>query len=597
MKPTQLLRFVVCLGAALVPGTAQAPTVSPVVSWHEWSAETFARAKAENRPILVNVAAAWCHWCHVMDERTFAQADVARLLNERFMAVRVDADARPDVAERYADWGWPADAILTPDAKPVTERRGFQEPDVFLKLLQGVVRDLDQGKLSGRQDPLRPAVDPKADLAAVRDRVAARLDSLFDDRLAGWGRTQKYPLPAPIEEVFWRAVTSSKSDRRRALDTLTAETKLIDPVFGGMYQYSVPDDWDHPHFEKLASIQAGALQNLADAFQATRTPVWLARARDIHRYVAAFLTAPDGTFYVTQDADVGAHPGDTRPFVDGHTYYALNAEERRRRGIPRVDEHVYADANGQLIHAYARLFDATADAAYRAIALRAAERVIVSHAAVGGGFNHGSDRSSGVLHLADQAWMGRALLRLYESTGDSVWLARSQRLAAVLVTSFLDLQTGAFFASTVDPAAVGSLALRRRPLIPNAVAARFLVRLGRMTNDEQLQAAGERCLRAFAADRIWQEEGRFVGEYLLGLDELLDPWVHVAIAGPSGDAAADGLVAALRGLGDPRVLIDRRPPEGGDATDAAAYVCTMDACSAPLRERATLLEAVRKALR
>src|ERR1043165_1862644 len=104
---TSEMTFVLSLAIAVLPLPAQSPVV-PNVQWHEWNGESFSKARAENRPILVNVAAGWCHWCHVMDARTFANGDVARLLNERFLAIRVDADARPDVAERYADWGWPA---------------------------------------------------------------------------------------------------------------------------------------------------------------------------------------------------------------------------------------------------------------------------------------------------------------------------------------------------------------------------------------------------------------------------------------------------------------------------------------------------------
>src|SRR6185369_17525403 len=118
----------------------------------------------------------------------------------------------------------------------------------------------------------------------------------------------KYPLSEPVErELLLAWSTGDASRKSRAIATLTREMKLIDPVWGGMYQYSTDGDWDHPHFEKIVPVQAGAIDNFAQAYEATGDKAWLEWARSIQRYVRDFLTAEDGAFYVSQDADVGAH--------------------------------------------------------------------------------------------------------------------------------------------------------------------------------------------------------------------------------------------------------------------------------------------------
>ena len=110
------MRLARAAALALLAGCATQPAGIASVAWQDWNAATFARAKAENRLILVDVVAEWCHWCHVMDKTTYVNADVAAAIAADYVAVRVDSDARPDVAERYRDWGWPATAVMTPDA-------------------------------------------------------------------------------------------------------------------------------------------------------------------------------------------------------------------------------------------------------------------------------------------------------------------------------------------------------------------------------------------------------------------------------------------------------------------------------------------------
>jgi uncharacterized protein len=566
-------------------------SVPAAVVWQPWAADTFERARLERRPIYVNVAAGWCHWCHVMDERTFADPKVARELSERFVAIRVDADARPDLAERYAEWGWPANAILTPDAQPVTERRGYQEPGVFLELLQGVSREAAAGSLKPRPTPAPPK-PAQEDLVALRDLVQRHLDGYYDARIAGWGHSQKYPFAAPVEHCFLRAARGEDGWLDAALQTLDNTRKLIDPVWGGVWQYSVDDSWDEPHYEKIAVIQAGALDNWAQAYASTGR--FRKAAVTVRDYLATFLTNPDGAFATSQDADVVV---EGRPTVLGSEYCTWPAERRRRHGLPRTDRNAYADWNGLLIAALCRLHDAAGDKEALAMAKTAARALRRTHRTEEGAYTHAADDDTGLLHLRDNAAMGRALLALHQSTGDATYLEATLPVARFLLT--LEHPDGGFRAHTPDPNAAGALAQPRRPLEENGLAMRFLVELSwRLPDDDPMcgtiRAAAERAARALAHPELVEGEGRIVGTFLLGLEHLLLRPVHLDVAGPPRTPETRALWEAALALDLPGKVVRWSPPEAGRPKHPAIYVCQGDACSAPVTQPDDLPAAVRR---
>ena len=593
--------------AALAACAAPAPTLQKDgrIDWRPFEPASFRRARAEDRLILVCVGADWCHWCHVMDAETWADPEVAAIVRDHFVAVRADADAEPAVAERYAAWGWPATAVLTPDARPVLERRGFQEPRHMVDLLRGLVEDKQAGRPLARA-PTRdeqPAPgsgsrrEPDNSLGTPLDEVRLRaersLDAYYDTEKGGWGRgIQKYPLSAPVEHAFLRARLRGEAEwGRRALDTLRAESQLIDPVWGGMYQYSANGDWTEPHFEKIAAVQAGALENFVEAYRATGDAEWLRLAREVERYLTQFLAAPDGGFFASQDADLGCHgePG----AVDGARYFALDDAGRRTLGMPRIDPAVFADYNGLIAAALCRLHEATGDPRPLEEARRAMERVLVGHADAAGGLRHAAADAGPVLHLADQVEVGRALLLLAdaEPPGDAgaAWRRRAGESARVLLERFEDRAGGGFFAHTEDPAATGVFAERRKPFEGNARAARFLLGLWRRTGEERWKEAALRALRAFAAPEVLGAQDRFTGDYLIALEEAAMPRVEFTVVGTPGPEASALWSAALR-VYEPLKVMEWAPPGGkyGDPGAPAVFVCDDRACSPPIRDAAGL---------
>ena len=162
--------------------------------WSAWSDESFARAKREHRFILLDCAAEWCHWCHVMDETTYLDPDIGKTLNDRFVAIRVDIDARPDLAERYGAWGWPATVIFSSDAEELGKFRGYLSPEEFKPILANISQ--------ASTKTTRAAADPRAPVDAlgwIGARVTRDMDEWYDPDEGGWGRRQKAPIGANIE--------------------------------------------------------------------------------------------------------------------------------------------------------------------------------------------------------------------------------------------------------------------------------------------------------------------------------------------------------------------------------------------------------------
>jgi hypothetical protein len=301
------------------------------VDWYPWGDEAFAAARREDKPIFLSVGYATCHWCHVMERESFEDPGIARVLNARFVPVKVDREERPDVDRVYmlfvqattGSGGWPMSVWLTPDLQPFYGgtyfppdgrygRPGFGAVlDEISRAWQenraGVVRSA--ARLTERLRGFAAAAPQQAQTVPGPDALAAavkELESAFDSRRGGFGGAPKFPRPA---ELFFLLREFKRTGRPVARDMVLrtlramAEGGMRDHIGGGFHRYSVDADWRVPHFEKMLYDQAQLTLACLEAHQVSGDPLFADVAQDTLRYVTREMTDPAGGFYSAEDAD------------------------------------------------------------------------------------------------------------------------------------------------------------------------------------------------------------------------------------------------------------------------------------------------------
>ena len=284
----KLVRIVAFALATLVASPSFA-TDGP--KWSEWSEDLFARAQAEQRFVILDLEAVWCHWCHVMEKTTYANPEVRELLAAKYLPVRVDQDANPDLSSRYGDWGWPATIVFGPDGTEIAKIRGYIEPERMQALLKAIIDDPSPGPSVGEAFEVKPSTSAFLD-KEQRTALSKNVDESYEEKLGGWGENQKYIDADSMDLAITRAEAGDATAIKRARQTLDAAIALIDPVWGGVYQYSEGGSWTRAHFEKIMSFQAQYLRQYSQAYALWKDPKYLAAARNIERYLAEFLTSP-----------------------------------------------------------------------------------------------------------------------------------------------------------------------------------------------------------------------------------------------------------------------------------------------------------------
>jgi uncharacterized protein YyaL (SSP411 family) len=532
----------VASSAKAVDMTIAGPASTPKLTWNDFDQGIFTRAKSERRFVVLDGAAEWCHFCHVMEEKTYADPRVRAVLDKHFIAAKVDVDVRPDIEERYGDYGWPATILFSPEGEELGKYRGFIPPDDFLDILNtvvsGGVRAEKGATAEAQKTPKQPLADDTLDWIVRNTEL--ELEEYWDPKEGGWGREPKVPLGWNTLWALSRAKRGDARQREHALTILEKERKIIDPVWGGIYQYSVAPDWDHPHFEKLMAFNAGALASYAQAFALTKDAKYRGLANDIRRYLEGFMLSPGGAFYGTQDADLNAHAADlpfastsprgTGQFLSGEAYYKLDANQRRALGVPRIDPNEYADDNGLAIHAYAELARATDDPGAIAVAKRAADRILSRHRTAPGGLTHVAPEPgkngepppdpTRRLHLSDSAAFGFGLAHLSDVAKEPRYREEAARVAAFLEKELYDPEGGGFFSQRNDPNAVGVFRVRGKPFDDNVLALRFLVLLDTLEGTPKRRTMIEHSFRAISTPNAIKDRGKFLGDYLSLVDEI-----------------------------------------------------------------------------
>jgi uncharacterized protein YyaL (SSP411 family) len=573
------MKLVRALALAVVAFATSPSFASEAIKWSGWNDELFSRATAEQRFVILDLEAVWCHWCHVMEKTTYADPEVTELLASKYIPVRVDQDANPDMSSRYGDWGWPATIVFAPDGTEIAKIRGYIEPSRMQALLKAIIDDPSPGPSVGEAFEIKPS----ASVFLTREQRAEltrTIDESYEDGLGGWGENQKYIDPDSMDYAMTRAEAGDGVAAKRARQTLDAATALIDPVWGGVFQYSEGGSWTKPHFEKIMPFQAQYLRQYSQAYALWRDEKYLAAARDIERYLAGFLTSPDGAFYVSQDADLDHD-------TDGHKYYALGDADRRKLGMPRIDKNLYARENGWAISGLSAFYNVTNDANVLAIAERTAKWVNANRAMPGGGFRHG-DKDRGGPFLGDSLAMGQAFLDLYAATGNRDWLAQAARAGDFIGVNFKD-EAGGFFSSKTSEGKVGVFAKPSKHSDDQIQLARFMNLLNRYFDNNVYKDYASHAMRYLTG--VSAEMVRTMPGVLLADEELAVEPTHMTIVGHKDDPRAQALHAAARAfparykrlewLDLREGKLPNPDVEYPDLGEPAAFACSNRICSYP----------------
>jgi len=560
-----------------------AQAASTGIAWHSEPEAAFSQAQRQQRFVFLYLEARWCHWCHVMQQQTFADATVRRELARHYVALKVDHDANPLLANRYRDYGWPALIFLAADGREIVKRAGYIAPADFLRLLQAIERDPSPEALE--QVAVAPAATPSLS-APARARLLQRHEQSYDARLGGLATPQKFIDRDSVEYALVHA--DRPAERRKAEQTLSAALALLDPAWGGAWQYSTGGDWLHPHYEKIMRTQAGVLRSYALAWARLRRPADLRAAQAMRDYLLGFLRDPGGGFYVSQDADLvqGQKASD---------YFRLDDAGRRALGLPRIDRSLYADASGQAAEALAVLYEASGDEGALQAARAAADWLIRARRNPDASYRHG-DKDDGQRYLNDTLAPARAFLALYRATGERRWLVQAQASADAIRKIFPAPAAG-YLTATADGSPIAPLP----ELSENIAAARFFNLLRHYSGRPEHGGAARLAMRFLAADAVVQAAFEEAG-ILLADEELGRAPQHLVVVGGKQDAAARALFdAALRAPGSYKRLEWWDPSEGplphADVqyprfARAAAYVCTAGRCSTPSFEARSYGEAI-----
>ncbi len=565
------------------------------VQWLDWHKDLFEKAQAANKFVILDLEAVWCHWCHVMEEKTYANPEVKALLARKYLTVRVDQDANPDLSNRYGDWGWPATIIFAPDGSEIVKLRGYIPAPRMIALLQAVIDDPSPGP-SVLNDPalnVRPSQHAYLK-AGQRSKLLKTYRDVYDEKNGGWGDFHKFIHTESMDYALFHAEKGDKGAAAKARQTLDAALALIDPVWGGVYQYSDKVNWKSPHYEKIMSYQAHYMRHYAQAFAIWRDPAYLKAARDIHRYLSTFLTSPVGAFYTSQDADLSRS-------LSGKDFYGLNDKERRKHGTPWIDKNLYARENGWAISGFIALYHVIGDQRVLDQAKRAMAWVLENRQLAGGGFKHGADDRGGP-YLGDTLAMGQAGLDLYAATGERKWLQLARR-AGVFIGQTFKHKEGGFVTAAKSEAEAGVFLRPVRQIEENIQVTRFFNVLHRYSGDNGVHALGEHGMRYLASDAIISLRRFLIGVVLADEEMSIEP-AHITIVGHKNDERAKALHAAARQLPMVYKRIDWWDKREGaminpDVTypeleEPAAFACANSVCSLPVFNPEHLRRQVKK---
>ncbi|MBI4173689.1 MAG: thioredoxin domain-containing protein [Candidatus Aenigmarchaeota archaeon] len=475
----------------------------PTIAWLEWGKPAFEKSRAEGKPILLDIHGVWCHWCHVMENATYANPAVAKKVNSAFVAVKVDTDRRPDINERYNQGGWPTTAFLNHKGELLTGFTYLPAGQMLQSLAEVAsmyheFKDTASGY--GGQELKQTVLDRNAG-----EMILDRCIEAFDLEYGGFGFHQKFPMAEQLELLlhFHRKRNSDELLRLAEKSGQGIMAGLYDKHAGGFFRYATQRDWSAPHYEKMLETNAELVRLFTELHKITDKTEYFKVAEHAASFMSTTLCGK--AFYGSQDAD-----GEEK-------YYGLNLENRDKLPIPFIDQTVYVDLNGKAIVALLNLWSASHNPGLK-------EKLL---SVLGFLAANCYDRNQGMAHcfstkpatyglLADNLWMAKACLL----AGRRFSLERYNTMAEQLLDFILKRfpgQDGGFIDRLAQPDDVGRLKVPLRKITENAELAMLLLDFA--PERPELGKVAEQTLALFASS--YEKYGLMAAGYSLAVEKLL----------------------------------------------------------------------------
>ncbi len=601
------------------------------VDWYPWGAEALQRARDLNRPILLSIGYSACHWCHVMERESFEDEQIAQLMNQHFVCIKVDREERPDLDEIYmqatvamnqGQGGWPMTVFLTPEQEPIFAGTYFPPADrwgrpgfatVLTKVAEFWKNDPDgmrrqAGDLTTR---LKNELGIPSPMTVGQDELDAAVTQFaedFDSRYGGFGSAPKFP-PATGLSLLLRCYHRTRDAHTLQMVTKTLDAMaaggIYDHIGGGFARYSTDERWLVPHFEKMLYDNALLARTYVEAYQVTQEDRYRQIATEVLDYIVREMTAPEGGWYCSTDADSEGvegkffvwTPEEIRAAVQTDeearlccAYYDITPggnwehkniphtprsievlakelgvtvdelrktigrlrlliyEARRRRVPPGLDDKIITAWNGMMISAMAEAARVLGEDCYLQSAQRAADFLLSSLSKPDGGLLRTARAGKAHLdaYLEDYAYVAEGLVDLYEAGGEERYLKEAVRLAERMVEDFIDSEQGGFF-TTANRHERLILRSREGPdgAMPsgNAVAASALARLSFHYNRDDFRRAAAEAVRAYG--RQIRRHPRSFAKSLVVVDCVTNGPVELAFVGSPTDARLNALKSGV----------------------------------------------------
>ncbi|MCF8238575.1 MAG: thioredoxin domain-containing protein [Saprospiraceae bacterium] len=495
------------------------------VNWQPWGEKAFQKAREENKLVIISIGYAACHWCHVMEHESFEDIDVANYMNEHFICIKVDREERPDVDQIYMTaaqlmtgrGGWPLNALALPDGKPFYAGTYFPKKS-WLDMLNYFVdiQSKDPNSINDQAQKVTDGIRSAEQVTFAQDKPIASITDihkLFDQwkttidfEKGGEQGAPKFPLPSNWEYLLQYHYLTHDSNALNAV-TVTLDNMasggIYDQLGGGFARYSTDEDWKAPHFEKMLYDNAQLVSLYSHAYQVTKIPVYKKVVLETLDFIKTELSAPDGGFYSSLDADSEGEEGkyyvwtteeinailtaEAPLFIDYYNLtrsgnwedqknillrkpqdeklvkkYAISIEEmhrrieqakakvmavRSKRLKPRLDDKILTSWNALMVKGYIDAYRAFGDKEYREEAIRQANYIFKNTVLKNFEIlrSNNGDHSSIYGFLDDYAFTISTCIALYQVTFDELWLHRAKDISDYTLIHFFDHESGMFF--------------------------------------------------------------------------------------------------------------------------------------------------------